>query len=362
MTLADLQFAAADVLSPNGNLLGDVVTDFQLRWAEILQHGEEIPVTVARRLADALFPTGGGRTWAAARVHSPDLMLRAGGEARWVLGELHLALNTLESRVFRTQADDPDELVRAVAADMPAGRVVPLYPADAPEVSSRTYPPLSLDPPGHYRYLSYGSDDGHSSGAVGTPATALLVEERDGELVACAPAHGWEAPVLECFGEFMTALVVNLFQPRAPVRHGSRATIGDLVVCRRSWRLPVAELGPIAYRDDDAGHDRLRQWARDNGLPRHVFARTAAEAKPFYVDFDAPALVDNMARAANKVVALPADKAHIELVEMLPAPDELWLTGSDGESYTAELRVVVVDPVDPSPPSWPMPMPEPTDA
>ena len=332
VTLADLQFVAADLLDPSTDAMADVRTDFQLRWQEILPAADGgVSPGDARRLADTLFPPG-GELWAAARLHSPDLMLREPppGEPRWVLGELHVGLNTLENRFFRTQADDAAELVAALAADVADGRVVPVYPNTSREVSSRTYPPLCLDPPGKYRYWSYGSDHG----AASTPATALLVSEQDGRLVATSATHGWAAPVLECFGEFLSALVVNLFRLRAPRPYAPRVTMGDLVVCRRTWCVPhTGDVGGLA---------------RDLDLPRHVFVRTRAGTKPFYVDFAAPALVDNLARAARRSAG-----EQLEIVEMLPAPEELWLRDAAGRRYTSELRMVAVDAGQHPAPSWP---------
>ena len=352
VTLAELQFAAADVLSPSSELYAPVLTDFQLRWAEILPQGAEdavVSAARAREIADVVFRTQ-GRLWAAARSHSPDVMLRreADGRLGWVLGELHVALNTLESRVFSAQADDRERLVAAVAEDSALGRVVPVYPSTAPEVSSRTYPPLALDPPGAYRYWSYGSDDGHPSGAAGTPATALVVGEHAGELLATARGEGWQAPVLECFGEFLTAVVVNMFKVRAPRRRAPRTGIGALTVCRRQWRFRAADFGPLPARSREAGQDTLRRWAAAQGLPRHVFVRTAAGTKPFYVDFAAPVLVDNLARALRRT----APDTPVDLVEMLPAPDELWLSDPSGGRYTSELRLVAVDPQSHPSASW----------
>ncbi|WP_320068800.1 lantibiotic dehydratase [Micromonospora sp. RTGN7] len=353
VTLSDLQFAASDLLAADGPLAATVRTDFQLRWAEILPPDPtgEIRLTSAEvgPLAGALFPAAGPR-WAAARQHSPDLLLgrAADGSLRWVLGELHVALNTLESRVFRTQSDDPEELVRLTAADMSDGRVVPLYPPDAPEATARTYPPLALDPPGLYHYWSYGSDDGHPDGAASVAGTDVLVRERDGELVGEVRGRGWSAPVLEFFGEFLTATAVNLFQLRARRPHLHRVLLDDVVVARESWSCPIAELPvpPPGRKIADRGYQELREWAAALGMPRHVFARTPLEKKPFYVDFDAPLLVGNLMRAVRRVVAeaAPGDPpATLDLVEMLPRPDELWLTDAAGQHYTAELRVVAVD-------------------
>jgi hypothetical protein len=349
VTLGELQFASADVLATGGPELPELVADFQHRWAEIISAvgkvGDDgairIDVERARSLSEALFPAS-RPPWAAARVHTPDLMLcaRADGTTQWVLGELHVALNTVESRVFRTQADDARALVDAVARDLPTGRVVPVYPVDGVLVSSRTYPPPALDPPGLFRYWSYASDDGHPSGAPSTPAAALLVTERQGELLAIGP--DWTAPVLECFGEFLTALVVDLFQPRPAAGYLPRLLLGDLVMGRAHWRVAAGRLPTRAARSGDVAHRQLRDWARSAGLPRHVFVRTSLERKPFYVDFAAPLLVENLARIVRK--ARKADLATpVDVVEMLPRPDQLWLKDPAGRRYTCEFRVVAVD-------------------
>jgi hypothetical protein len=356
VTLSELYMAAADLLEPGGRGFAEVVVDFQLRWAEIIRSSGgarvEVDAAVARRLADTLFPAP-RRTWAAARLHSPDVLLyrRADGSLAWVLGELHVALNTLESRFFSAQADDATELVAAMAADMAPGRVVPLYPSSARDVSSRSYPPLSLDPTGAYRYVSFGSDDGHPSGVRATPATAITVAERDGWLVATCRTEGWEAPVLECFGEHLSAVAVNLFKLRAPARHAPRIAIGGLTVGREAWRVPLARMARMAGRDKDPGQDALRGWLTGLGLPRHVFARVPGDPKPFYVDLSAPPLADNLARAARRAAVAAPEGTDVELVEMLPDPDGLWLR-LPGGCYTSELRLVAVDPQPARPPSW----------
>jgi hypothetical protein len=165
-----------------------------------------------------------------------------------------------------------------------------------------------------------------------TPATALLVGERDGELMA--RTDEWEAPVLECFGEFLTAQAVNLFAIRAPTPYAPRVSIGDLVVARRSWRVHGAELAAMS-----SGRDRILDWMRRQRIPRHVFVHAPGEPKPFYVDFSAPALVDNLARVTRR----RGGAGHLDVVEMLPAPDELWLADARGQRYTSEFRLVVAD-------------------
>jgi hypothetical protein len=271
----------------------------------------------------------------------------ADGRTQWVLGELHVAMNTLESRLFRTQCDDPSALIASTARDMSRGRVVPLYPLHAAGATARTSPPTSLDPPGLYHYWSYDDDDGRAGVDTGVPATAVTVHEEGGRLVGRAGGQGWSAPVLEFFGEFLSAVTVNLFKLRSPAAHLYRVLVDDLVICRESWSFAAAEVPAPTRPGGDAGFQPLRDWAGAAGMPRHVFARTPGERKPYYVDFAAPLLVANFARAVRRARQVDP-QAVIDVVEMLPGPDELWLTDAAGHRYTSEFRVVAVDEMQPA--------------
>jgi hypothetical protein len=177
------------------------------------------------------------------------------------------------------------------------------------------------------------------------------VSQRDGELVATATRDGWAAPLLECLGEHLSAVAVNLFRLRAPAARAPRVAIGSVTVGRATWRVSLARVAEMAGRDSDPGQAGLRDWLTAFGLPRHVFARVPGDRKPFYVDLGAPPLLDNLARAARRAVAAAPPDAEVELVEMMPSPSELWLRLPDG-SYTSELRLVAVDPEPARPVSW----------
>ncbi|ONI91598.1 hypothetical protein ALI22I_08265 [Saccharothrix sp. ALI-22-I] len=345
--LSELYFSAADVLAgAEGTVVHEVVDDFRARWAELLRHGrrdgdlDEIRLSTedVARLAPALFPAG-EPAWTAARYHSPDLMLaRTGDGYRWVLGELHVAMNTLESRLFHTQADDRTELNAAVAADMSmAVRVIALQPNDSPEVSPRTYPPLAVHVSDQYLYWSFGEDSGAPEQSRTWPAAGLLVSQRAGGLVVGPPCGTWTAPVLEVLGEFLSALVVDRFQLLPPAPRRPRVVIDDVVVSRRSWRVPAGDL-PCDATKVAVLADVLRAL----GVPRHAFVRTAVENKPFYVDLDAPLLLRNLSRVLRLARELPPERGHVDIVEMSPAPDELWLTDDAAQRYTSEFRVIAV--------------------
>ncbi|MER7169889.1 lantibiotic dehydratase [Streptomyces mesophilus] len=350
VALCDLVMASGDILSGQpGTAVSRVTADFQARWAELLATAAESSASSVRLstaamapLVRRLFPAG-EVGWRAARQHSPDLMLRAlpGRRPQWVLGELHLAVNTLENRAFATQADDRAELRAATAADFPDGRFVPVYPAASPAVTSRTYPPLALDLPELYQYWSWAADEGHPSGRTALPGAALLVDRDDGGRLLVRSADGdWQAPLTEVIGEFLTAVVADRFGIRPRAAHQPRLLLDDVVIARETWHVPASEL-PYTV-DNDYRHRALRGRLRELGMPRWLFARTPDQPKPYLVDQDAPLSLRNLARGLRRSVASDAATA-VTFTEMLPAPDELWLAGPDGRPHTSELRVVVHD-------------------
>lgn len=347
--LADLVLASADVLAGRAGTAVDRVTDdFLSRWSVVIsaastdKTSSRLDLQAAVPLVTSLFPAQQVR-WRASIQHSPDVMLRATESGcQWVIGELHMALNTLENRPFLTQADDPAELLAATTADFASGRIVPLYPHDAPEVTSRTYPPLAMNPPGLYTYWSYASDDGPVTGPGSLPGAGLRVLADGSRLLARDDRTGLEGSVLEFLGEFLTALAVNRFQVRRAARHHPRLLLGAVVIERESWQIPLSEV-PLAGADDlDYQHRRLRDWLLTLSTPRHVFVRISDTSKPYLVDRNAPLSLRNFVRSVRRQVAAHPG-AELVMTEMLPGPDDLWLTDARGERYTSEFRVVAVD-------------------
>jgi hypothetical protein len=142
--------------------------------------------------------------------------------------------------------------------------------------------------------------------------------------------------------------------PAAPVRdgvaHRPRVRLGSLVLRRRSWTVPAADLlgvgsgpaGTPAGADRDA-HELLawQRWRRRHGLPQRVFAtvrqpRGAAalgpRPKPQLLDFGSPLLIWAFRDG------LTEPDASVELTEMLPATDQLHVRSADG-GHVAELAV-----------------------
>ncbi|HXL91736.1 MAG TPA: lantibiotic dehydratase [Streptosporangiaceae bacterium] len=142
------------------------MAELQRRWQEVLgplesARGHEVSSeAIAARVAEC-FPAH-PVAWSGARQHSPDIMIAAAspGEAErgnflLVLGELHVAMNTLESRALVEQHPDPARLVAADQADHGGRRIVPIPAKDYPNVSSRGSPPSAVLGPGQV-YWSAG--------------------------------------------------------------------------------------------------------------------------------------------------------------------------------------------------------------
>jgi hypothetical protein len=111
----------------------------------------------------------------------------------------------------------------------------------------------------------------------------------------------------------------------------------NVVLCRRRWRVRPVELDACRRIGDDA--QRLaavhRLWA-ERGWPEQCFARASTERKPVFVDTRSPLLLDVLAR-------LSANAAWVDLTEVLPEPEHLWLR--DGElRFAAEMRCVYLRP------------------
>jgi hypothetical protein len=121
--------------------------------------------------------------------------------------------------------------------------------------------------------------------------------------------------------------------------HVPRIRIGRTVLQRELWRIPVGELRGIGIagfgRTGDAAEFyaacRLRERHR---LPQYLFAKFATEPKPLYVDFESPLLVRQLFRIAQGATG------QVQFIEMLPGPDQLWLT-HEGKRYTTEIRCAV---------------------
>lgn len=276
--------------------------------------------------------------WGHGRYHSPDLMVSASsleafarGEYQVVLGEVHACANTVNAPVWMAVLAERAEAAAAMAAD--AERWV--APVPEPEAASRVAAYLLENP------ALVEVETGRAPSRLPRERVVALGELEvvgGGDEPAVRTRDGrYSFHLLELLDFGMSALHqagLDLLGGGEP--HRPRVTVEGLVLSREQWTLP----GPGRLAPEADPFLEVRRWARAAGLPRRFFARVPGETKPLCVDLDSPLLVEAFARMAGASV----DQGPLRLSEMLPAPEALWLPDAAGRRYTAELRLVAVDP------------------
>ncbi|HEX6967972.1 MAG TPA: amino acid adenylation domain-containing protein [Micromonosporaceae bacterium] len=351
--LADFWHWANDLLfALPEKLITPVVRGLQDRWTRILSgaahDGRRIRLdsdAIADRVREVFAAPRPG--WMGAYQHSPDIMLAAAspqavarGDFHWVVGEMHPGLNTLRSAVFATNHPQPGQLVEAMAADLPGPRITLAATGEEGGSPARLTDKLITE---RDRRLMFGHD---SCGLDPRTAVAIgdcVVEPRRGGLWVRSRDHRFEVPLAEVLGEPLMLQVVQRFDIRPPADHQPRITVDRVVIARESWRFAAADLTFVHTTDEAERFLQVRRWQLDAGLPRYVFVKTPAEKKPFFLDFTSLAAIDGFARSVRRVLAEGDAGATVRLTEMLPTPDQLWLTDAAGERHTAEFRLVAVD-------------------
>lgn len=320
-----------------------LLTELPRRWAKLLGVDEDqrrfhttvADIELSVREQFAAHDYG----WAAARQHSPDVMLavresNAGGptDFHWVLGEVHVAINTLENRVFTKGYPAPQELHDCVARDFTGGRILPAFARREPRMNQRTYPPLTFDLPDRYRYWAISRMDTLPPDRQRTPGADLWLRRQDGRLRVVSSDGRFDADPVEVLGEFLSWAVAEEFTllPRH-WRHAPRVTVDRCVLSRETWRVRGVELLGDA-----------KAVLAELGTPRHAFVRVPGEAKPFLLDVASEPLLRQLARSVRKAVAGDPDTV-VTISEMLPDFGDLWLTDAQGQTYTSEFRLVAVD-------------------
>lgn len=332
-----------------GPALTAVIAEFQGKMAELtgLTEAESRLRLSSAELGDrwrAQFrcPEPG---WAAARLHSPDLMLAAAdaaavnrGEFQWVLGEVHVAVNTLENRMCSVFEPVPGWLAERSAETFTTDRYLPAFARSWPYLVQRAYPPLSLDLPDRHRYWSIESRDVLPAAVPRIPTADLVVVERDGRLeVTDRQAPAFRVPFIEFSGELLSFALGNAFKPVPARPHVPRITLDRLVIQRESWALTAGELTPGSSARPGAAE--LARALQRRGVCRHTFVRIPGERKPVFCDLRSDLLLNNIARLARK--AEPS--ARLRFQELLPGFDELWFTDGQGLGRTSEFRFAAVD-------------------
>lgn len=285
--------------------------------------------------------------WSLARHHSPDLMIGARnveaiarGEYFAVLGELHAGTNTLDFALWAAQHPAPDELARAIGDDIAGPRVFPVVPKEGIRMGN-VRGSRALFTPNDYE-VEKGFDMSVLPRDRVLPIGDLQIHQEGDGLVVTAQEGGFRMSWSEVVAPVLSDSVVNelSFLPEMP--HTPRVTIDRLVVQRETWRCAPTDLGFSEEASEVARFVGARRWARTMGMPRFVYASTSAEAKPVFVDLDSPIAANMLSKLVRR--AKVAGAATVKITEMLPTLDDSWLPDAEGNQYTAELRIVAVDP------------------
>jgi hypothetical protein len=303
--------------------------DLQRRWSALI--ADPNPATIGTRAAAAFadhapaWPTSVYQS-ADVQIAAPSLDAINTGDYLCVVGDLHPGANPLGQSVFATRHPDRDQFLGAIASDV--GTLPFLIPSrDVGFQTTRNMPAITR--PGDM-HVAASSRDRMPDGYHTLPAEDLIT---DGETVT-TPDGSWQVPLAHLLWLPMLIAGVHAYDPFAAAGHGARITVGRTVWRRETW--DVAPIQGPAYPEAAAS------WACDLGLPRRVFVLSPGELKPIYIDFDSPVLTRILCRHLRRARADFPDRP-VRFTEMLPGPEDCWLTDEDGQRFTSELRLVAVD-------------------
>jgi len=328
-----------------------LLPSFQERWARVLElpegkrRQEYSSQQLRRRVEEEFAASQPG--WRQARYHSPDVMIAATdveairrGDYLFVLGEMHLACNTLSSALFVEQHPAKEELLGYVAHDFPEPGISLVTPKQWPLQTLRTL--RQLIPRNDYR-VEFTFDSIAPPGSELLPVSELVVEESAEGLMGRTRDGSKSFDILDSFGEALSHLVVNSLKilPAAP--HTPRITVDRMVISRESWTFKAAELWFAFEKDEAERFLAVRRWTHSHGMPRFAFVKAPVETKPMYVDFASTIYVDVLAKLIRRTAEHQAGEETITFREMLPGSDETWLPDANGQTYTSEFRFVAVD-------------------
>ena len=351
LDLATCWFACMPVLHGEAAAAADTLQrEFWRRWHGILRPApgaRRVEITgaqLAEGVRDAFGAPAAG--WTAARYACPDVLVVAddpeavaSGDFEAVLGEIHLATNTLGASLFVNQHPDADELLAVIDADHPGPRLMPVIPKEhRARLSSRIK--YALARPSDYA-VALVDDTVDAGGARTVPSADVRVEDRDGCLVAVLPG-GAVFPLVDVFSHVLSNVVLDMFRILPEARHTPRVTVDRLVVARETWRVPAGDAAFADEKNEARRFVRAGWWREQLGLPRFVFVASPTEPRPFYVDLSSPVYVNILAKAIRRL-ARHDPGAQLAVSEMLPTPEQTWLTDDEGRRYTSELRLVAVD-------------------
>ena len=308
----------------------EIVGEMHQRLAPLLSDPD--PATIGPRAVRAF--AGHQRAWPTSVFQSVDLQLAArdqdalaAGDYLAVVGDFHPGANPLVQGLFAYRHPDPPTMRGMIAAA--AGTHLPfLLPPFAPG--------LGVDARG---VPATAEDDIHIAVMPDTrapgPRRTWLPDELlvDGDLLIDRSGT-LRIPLLDALGFAIFIAAIRAFELLPEAEHAPRVTIGQTILRREGWSIRARDL-PTDPQD-------IAAFARDRGMPQRLFAKSPLERKPMYLDTESPTLARILCRHIRRATA-ETPRARFRFTEMLPTPDQCWLTDPEGNNYVSELRLVAVD-------------------
>lgn len=338
------------ILDHDRALFRSLSEDFYARWQKILSVPRDKREILYKcrdieKLVQHTFAAS-HMGWEMGRYSSPDVMIATSSveaiqkkDYFFVLGELHMGINTLRSDCLLSQHPCPEEMYQAIDYDLPCEQIAPIMPRSWPGATSRTMAVLS---PAH-KYCVQMTDDSPSMGPRTLPISAFVVHDCPEGLVVQTRDGRLKFDIVEFFGEILSAHTARQGRIMQVEQHLPRVLFDKLVVQREQWSFRAAEMQFALKTDRVDCFLEARRWMREYQLPRFIFAKAHVEVKPFFVDLDSPVYVETLAALVRRVLSSDIPEGIVILTEMLPTMDQLWLSDNTGRRYTSELRAVFID-------------------
>ncbi|MCK6512924.1 lantibiotic dehydratase family protein [Myxococcota bacterium] len=348
LPLVRLWQEASDWLDPFfPKAVEEIVEDLQQRWATILDISESTdkrrlerdPAALKEAVMAAFWAPHPG--WPCARHHAPDLMFAAPdlaalerGEGLFVLGELHAGIHPLCTLSMTTQHPDLASLQALYAQDIPDIGIAPIPDVDfARSCHDSRLAPRDL-------HLDMGAPWASWRGPDQVlPIGAFSVRPSGGGIEATTRDGQHRFDILQIIERSLKLRAAVHFSYLPSWAHRPRIQLGRLVIARESWRISAAQMAFARETQPSSRFAGASRWARSAEIPRFVFARSPKETKPIYVDFHSPPSVEIFCHLIRQ-----AEDAALHLSEMLPSPEEAWLSDATGRRYVSEVRMIAVDP------------------
>jgi hypothetical protein len=320
------------------------------RWQALLQPGDghddikRHSRALAAGVCEAFAAPDGG--WPSAVHQSPDVMIAARdvaavhrGEALFVLGEVHVGINTLINQSALQQHPVPEQLLDALHADLGQPRILPLLSRAGTGQPIRVQTVVDTRRDIELR-CSLDALPLRRDGVLNT--AQLLVDAGPRGLEIRTVDKRYRYDVMAVFAQLLSGFVADKFQLLPQADRLPRVQIDRLVVQRRAWRVPCTELA-FLNGDEANAFLALRTWAAAKGVPRWSFVKVPWEKKPFYLDLAGPLYVRMLAKQVRNALRREADAGcAITLSEMLPSHEQLWMPLDAKGCCTSELRLVAV--------------------